>query len=121
MQINTPTVEQGGWMDPPTPLPRVFDTLQYFETILPSAESLWSSLQDEVYFMVGGTAGGPVTSSAMVANMFWTLQLACQEKEITLRHCFFSYISCLLISVLNLKCCFLAKLNAREACASAAP
>ena len=32
----------------------VFDTLPYFETILPSAESLWSSLQDEVYFMGGG-------------------------------------------------------------------
>ena len=58
-----PTVEQGGWMDPP----RVFDMLQYFETILPSEESLWSSLQDEVYFMGGGTAGGPVTSSTMVA------------------------------------------------------
>ena len=65
MQINTPTVEQGGWMDPPPP--RVFDMLQYFETILPSEESLWSSLQDEVYFMGGGTAGGPVTSSTMVA------------------------------------------------------
>ena len=37
MQINTPTVEQGGWMDPP---PRVFDMLQYFETILPSEQSL---------------------------------------------------------------------------------
>ena len=41
--------------------------VQYFETILPSEESLWSSLQDEVYFMGGGTAGGPVTSSTMVA------------------------------------------------------
>ena len=64
MQIHTPTVVQGGWMDP---RPRVFDMLQYFETILPSEESLWSSLQDEVYFMGGGTAGGPVTSSTMVA------------------------------------------------------
>ena len=27
--------------------PWVFDMLQYFETILPSVESLWSSLQDK--------------------------------------------------------------------------
>ena len=67
MQINTPTVEQRGWMDPHPPPPRVFDMLQYFETILPLEESLWSSLQDEVYFMGGGTAGGPVTSSTIVA------------------------------------------------------
>ena len=40
------------------PLPRVFDMLQYFETILPSVESLWSSQQDEVYFMGGGATGG---------------------------------------------------------------
>ena len=64
MQINTSTVEQGGgW----TPSPQSFHTLQYFETILPSEERLWSSLQDEAYFMGGGTAGGPVTSSTMVA------------------------------------------------------
>ena len=42
MQIHTPTVVQGGggrgeWMEP---LPRVFDMLQYFETILPLVESL---------------------------------------------------------------------------------
>ena len=65
MQIHTPTVIQGGMDGPPTP--RVFDMLQYFETILPSEENLWSSLQDEVYFMGGGTAGGPVTSSTMAA------------------------------------------------------
>ena len=46
----------GGVMDPPSPW--VFDKLQYFETILPSVEHLWSSLQDEVYFMGGGAAGG---------------------------------------------------------------
>ena len=46
----------GGVMDPPSPW--VFDKLQYFETILPSVERLWSSLQDEVYFMGGGAAGG---------------------------------------------------------------
>ena len=40
------------------PLPGVFDTLKYFETILPLVESFWSSKQDEVYFMGGGAAGG---------------------------------------------------------------
>ena len=45
-----------GWWTPPSPW--VFDKLQYFETILPSVERLWSSLQDEVYFMGGGAAGG---------------------------------------------------------------
>ena len=45
MQIHTPTVVQGGGE---------FNMLQYFETILPSEEGLWSCLQDEVYFMGGG-------------------------------------------------------------------
>ena len=65
MHINTPTVVQGGRMDPAPP--RVFNMLQYFETISPSEKSLWSSLQDGVYFMGGGTAEGPLTSSTMVA------------------------------------------------------
>ena len=41
-QIHTPTVVQGGggWMEP---FPRVFDMLQYFETILLLVKSLWSS------------------------------------------------------------------------------
>ena len=43
----------GGGFDGP---PGVFDMLQYFETILPSVESLWSSLQDEEHFMDGGAA-----------------------------------------------------------------
>ena len=38
--------------------PRGFDILQYFGTILPLVESLWSSAQDEVYFMGGGAVGG---------------------------------------------------------------
>ena len=38
------------------PLPGVFDLLQYFETILPLVESLWSSQQYEVYFIGGGAA-----------------------------------------------------------------
>ena len=38
--------------------PGVFDMLQYFETILPSVESLWSSQQDDIYFRGGGAAGG---------------------------------------------------------------
>ena len=37
---------------------RVFDMLQFFETILPSVESLCSSQQDEEYFRGGGAAGG---------------------------------------------------------------
>ena len=40
------------------PLPRVFDMLQRFETILPLEESLWSSQQNGVYFMGGGVAEG---------------------------------------------------------------
>ena len=54
-QSHIPMVVQGGggWWTPP---PWVFDMLQYFETILPSVER--SSLQDEVYFMGGGAAGG---------------------------------------------------------------
>ena len=47
-----PTMVHGGGWCPPSP-PWVFDMLQYFEMILPSLESLWSSLQDEVYFMGG--------------------------------------------------------------------
>ena len=39
------------------PLPRVFYMLQYLEKIQSSLESLWSSLQDEVYFMGESTAG----------------------------------------------------------------
>ena len=44
-------------MEPPAP-PGVLFMLQYFETILPSVESLRSSLQYEVYFVGGGAAGG---------------------------------------------------------------
>ena len=40
-------------------LPGGFDMLQYFETILPSVESLGSSQQDNVYFMDGGASGDP--------------------------------------------------------------
>ena len=72
MHIHTPTVVQGGGVDGPPPPPRVFDMLQYFETILPSVESLWYSLQDEVYFMGGGAVGGLVTSPKMVAILDFT-------------------------------------------------
>ena len=44
--IPPPWYEGWRWIDPPPP-PRVFDMLQYFETILPSVESLWSFLQDK--------------------------------------------------------------------------
>ena len=70
MQIHTPTVVQGSGVDGPPP--RVFDMLQYFETILPSVESLWYSLQDKVYFMGVGAVGGPVTSPKMVTILVFT-------------------------------------------------
>ena len=54
-ESHTPTMVLVGLMEP---LPRVFDVLRYLETILPSAESLRSSQQDEIYFIVGGAAGG---------------------------------------------------------------
>ena len=44
----------GGVMEP---LPAVFDMLQYFQTILPSVESLCSSQQDKVHFIGGGARG----------------------------------------------------------------
>ena len=44
MQIHTPTVVQaGGGKGVDGTLPGVFDMFQYFETILPLVESLWSS------------------------------------------------------------------------------
>ena len=46
---------KGGWWTPPPPW--VFEMLQYFETVLPSVKSFWSSLQDEV-FVIGGVAVG---------------------------------------------------------------
>ena len=61
-QSHTPTVAQGvggggeWWLDETAP--RVFDMLEYSEAILSSVESFWSSLQNEVYFMGGGAAGG---------------------------------------------------------------
>ena len=39
-QIHTPAVVQGMGRGRTETLPRVFDMLQYFETILPSVESL---------------------------------------------------------------------------------
>ena len=50
-EIHTPTVGQGRVDETP---PGFFYMLQYFEMILPLVESIWSSLQDEVYFMGGG-------------------------------------------------------------------
>ena len=49
---------RGGRKGVMEPLLRVFDLLQYFETILPSVESLWSSQKDEVYFIGGGAIEG---------------------------------------------------------------
>ena len=53
---HTLTVVQGGIEETP---PLSFAMLQYFEKILPSVESLWSSWQGEVYFMGVDAAGGP--------------------------------------------------------------
>ena len=53
--IPPPWYKEWGLMEP---LLRVFDMLQYFETILRSVESLWSSQQDELYLMGGGAARG---------------------------------------------------------------
>ena len=64
-QSHTPTEVQGAVDGPPPPW--VFEMLQYFETILLSVESLWSSLQDEVYFMGGGAAGGLWSTSPNMA------------------------------------------------------
>ena len=57
MKSHTPTMVQGGrgWWNP---CPSGFGVLEYFETILFPVESLWSSRQDEVYFMGGGVAAG---------------------------------------------------------------
>ena len=51
--IPPPWYKRGGGLVLPPPPPWVFDMLQYFEMILPSVESLWFSLQDEVY-CIGG-------------------------------------------------------------------
>ena len=73
-QIHTPTVVQeggggggrdgtrGDWWNPSLE----FLMLQYFETTLPSMESLWSSQQDEVHFKGQLVLLGPcdVTNSA---------------------------------------------------------
>ena len=75
-----PTVVQreGGWMEP---LPGVFDMLQYFETILLLLESLWSSYQDELYFLGGDAAGG------LWRHQQWSLSWppSFQELEIRLK------------------------------------
>ena len=60
MQIHTPTVVQGtggGGGGVGTP-PQSVWYVAVFRMIFASVESLWSSLQVEVYFMGGGAAGG---------------------------------------------------------------
>ena len=55
MQIHTPTVVQGRGGGLMGPLSRVFDMLQYFETILPK----WRAFdQDEVYFISASATRG---------------------------------------------------------------
>ena len=54
-----PNYGTGGGVEGIHPPPLwVFYILQYFQTILPSVKSLWSSLRDEVYLMGGGAAEG---------------------------------------------------------------
>ena len=59
-QSHTPTVVQGGGGGPGRLIYPLLSFLYFavFETILPSVESLSSSLQDEVNVMGGGAAGG---------------------------------------------------------------
>ena len=62
-QSHTPTVVQGGGGGLGGPGRLIYPLLSFlyvavFETILPSVESLSSSLQDEVNVMGGGAAGG---------------------------------------------------------------
>ena len=57
-QIHTRTVVRGGGGVWRNPSPEFFGKLQYFETIFPSLESLWSSQQDDAQFIGGGAAGG---------------------------------------------------------------
>ena len=71
-QIHTPTVVHGGWEGLDGTPPRSFDMLHDFETILPSSENLWSSWQDEVYFMGGGAAGGLLSSPSTVTILDFT-------------------------------------------------
>ena len=58
MVMLTPSVvqEEGGGGVDGTPL-ESFWYVAYFETILPSVKSLWSSRQNKVYFIGGGAAG----------------------------------------------------------------
>ena len=92
----TPTVVQRGWVDG-NPPPLVFDMLQCFNRILPSVESLWSSLHSEVYFVVGGTAGFLWQSSqnkvAILASRLGfikNLRLTCKITH--------NYLRCIILS-----------------------
>ena len=76
-----------GWWNP---IPRVFEMRLYFETILPCLKSLWSSQQDEVYFMGVGAAGGLWAHQQWSPSWTppWTLpRIRNQEK--TAIHCSF--------------------------------
>ena len=81
-------------------LPCVFYMLQYFETSLPSVESLWSSLQDEVYFMGDGAAGGLWRAD------IWLIRTAACEMH------YFSKCNVKLwsVSILSLKQCTVKQL-----------
>ena len=77
LTLGRTTIVQGGGG-----VPRIFDMLQYFETILPSVESLWSSQHDEVYFMGSGDAMRPMTSPKMVAILAAILGFTKLKKSV---------------------------------------
>ena len=67
------------------PLPGVFDMLQYFETILSLVESLWTSQQDELYFMGGGVLEAcDVTNNGRHRGFYQELEIRLKLREIAI-------------------------------------
>ena len=78
-QIHTPPWYMGGGGRLNGTPPQSFDMLHDFETILPSLENLWSSWQDEVYFMGGDAA------EDLWRHQQWSPSWIYQELEIRLK------------------------------------
>ena len=67
------------------PLPRVFDMLQYFETILSSVESRWSSQQDEVYlWVVALLEACDVTNKGRHLGFYQELEIRLRPQEMVI-------------------------------------